>query len=38
MFKNKYKELKIKAESCIKEHFVGGGFEKLEKGRLNSDK
>lgn len=32
MFKNKYKELKIKAESCIKEHFVGGGFEKLEKG------
>lgn len=32
MFKNKYKELKIKAECCIKEHFVGGGFEKLEKG------
>ncbi len=32
MFNQKYKELKIKAEKCIKEHFVGGGFEKLEKG------
>lgn len=32
MFKQIYDELKIKAESCIKEHFVGGGFERLEKG------
>lgn len=32
MFKQRYDELKIKAEACIKEHFVGGGFERLEKG------
>ena len=32
MFEQKYNELKIKAENCIKEHFSGGGFWRLEKG------